>query len=516
MSACRQPPYRIGVAFGAVGDVVAGRLFGVDGHGYPYRRSPVSYATAYADGACTLEIHVDEDIGTFSAWPSRRILGHRVDGRRVELDIAGPGHMVVEVNRLERLLLTVSPPIPPIDASRGTVVHAAALGIMADAGTLATAQINMAIAELSRQGGGTLVFAPGLYRTGTVVMGSGVFIRLEAGAVLLGSENPADYPEEPEDLMAKDLPRSLIPGSRRALIYCAGIEDAGIEGAGMVCGNGSFLRAHAKRRPLINLVRAVESRNLRFDGVYLADSEFWSVHLILCDDISFVGTKIVSEIPPSGWDSWLRPGSRSCWNNADGINPDSSRKVRVAGCLIHTGDDCLPVKNTGTRRNELRDCEDIAVRNCLMITSTTALKIGTESRGEHVRKIRFEGIDVHQASRVIGVDMKDGAEASDIVFRDIRVALCNRPLDIWVIPREDQVGQKHFSRIRDIRIEGLDIRQYMCEGSGYESHVHGHSEAHDVRRVVFVGMRIAGQSVASPPQFHIHVNGHAHDVVFDG
>ncbi len=516
MNTGEKPVYQICAISGVAGEIVSGRLFGGDPGGYPYRRMPVSYATAYADGQCTLEIHVDEGIEAFSAWPPRRILAHRVDGRGVELDVAGPGHLVVQINQLERLLLTVSPPPPPIDASPGTVVQAAALGIMADAGALVTTQINAAIAGLSRQGGGTLVFAPGLYRTGTVVMGSGVFLHLEAGAILLGSDDPADYPEEPEGLMAKNLPRSLIPGSRRGLIYCAGIEGAGIEGAGMVCGNGSFLRVHAKRRPLINLVRAVKSRNLHFGGVYLADSEFWSVHLILCDDISFVGTKIVSEIPPPGWDSWLRPGSRSCWNNADGINPDSSRKVRVEGCLIHTGDDCLPVKNTGTRRNELRDCEDIAVRHCLMITSTTAMKIGTESRGEHVRKICFEDIDVFQASRVIGVDMKDGAEASDILCRDIRVARCNRPLDIWVIPREDQVGQKDFSRIRDIRIEGLDIEEYMCEGSGYESHIHGYSEAHDVRRVVFAGMRIAGWPVAFPSQFHLHVNEHAHDVVFDG
>ncbi|HEY4722475.1 MAG TPA: glycosyl hydrolase family 28-related protein, partial [Anaerolineae bacterium] len=51
-----------------------------------------------------------------------------------------------------------------------------------------------AIDACARQGGGTGFFPAGQYVIGSIVLRSHITLHLDAGAVLLGSEDPADYP----------------------------------------------------------------------------------------------------------------------------------------------------------------------------------------------------------------------------------------------------------------------------------------------------------------------------------
>ena len=58
---------------------------------------------------------------------------------------------------------------------------------------LNTELINETIAELSSKGGGTLYFPSGTYLTGPIKLKSNITIELEAGAILLFSDNFDDY-----------------------------------------------------------------------------------------------------------------------------------------------------------------------------------------------------------------------------------------------------------------------------------------------------------------------------------
>jgi hypothetical protein len=240
--------------------------------------------------------------------------------------------------------------------------------------------------------------------------------------------------------------------------------------------------------------------------VTLRDSEFWNTHLLHCEDVLFRGVKVLNEIPPPGWDEYLRPGSKSIWNNADGINPDSSRRVTIEQCFFHTGDDCVPVKNTGCCGNRLADVVDITVRDCLMRTPVTALKIGTETRGERISGLRFENIHIIEASRVIGLDMKDGVQAHDVSFKDIHVRLCNRPFDIWVIPREDEPGQTRFSSIRKVTLENVRIDRSGSEGANQTSHIMGRAEGFDVQGVILSKLQIDGRLVKQAADMDLETN----------
>ncbi|MCC5846237.1 MAG: hypothetical protein JJU05_18470 [Verrucomicrobia bacterium] len=355
--------------------------------------------------------------------------------------------------------------------------------------------LNKAMAELSRKGGGTLTVSPGVFRVGTLFMQSGVTLHLEAGAVLLASDNMEDFPVEPEENVNRNLPPSLIPGATRRLILFQNVENAGIVGRGVISANGSAWRHRLMpdRRLMMNLMRLVNCKNIRIEGVELRDSEFWTVHAILSERLRFDRVKLISEIPPKGWDRFKNPDSQSVWNNADGINPDSSQDVEILNCVFHTGDDCVPVKNTSTWRGELRDVRRIHVRGGLMRCSTTACKIGTETLGGFMEDIVFEDIDIVQASRAFAADMKDGATGRNLAFRNIRVHRCNRPFDFWILSREKHENQTRFSRLENIEIAHVDFAVTGIEGSNAECHIQGRSPEHTLRGLRFREVFLAGK-----------------------
>lgn len=445
------------------------------------------------------------------------------DGAPVEVYPAGrfdeaggfsrPGHYALLVGDKVEGYLFLDPAgayARPADAIDG-----AAFGVRPDTGQPVTEALNAALEKLRADGGGTLALGPGHYETGTVRMRSGVYLHLDAGAVLQATLDLDAHPLDEPGLWPEDLPRSLIPGTRRRLIYFHEVEESGLLGAGVVCGQGSEMRRrYPGPRAMMQLVRAVDCRRLRFEGVTLRDSEFWNTHLLHCEDVVFRGVKVLNEIPPQGWETYRRPGSKSVWNNADGINPDSSRRVTVEGCFFHTGDDCVPIKNTGCHRDRLADVADITVRDCLMRTSTTALKIGTETRGERIGRVRFEDIHIVESSRVIGLDMKDGAEAHDVVFERIDVRRCNRPFDLWIIPREDQSGQTRFSNIRGVTIADLRIERSATEGGNQTSHIFGRSAEFAVRDIAVRGLEIDGRAVRSASEMDLEVNEWASGVTW--
>ena len=67
-------------------------------------------------------------------------------------------------------------------------------GAAGDGQTLDTQAIQAAIDAGERQGGGTVFFPAGKYVSGSIFLRSHITLQLDAGAILWGSEDPADYP----------------------------------------------------------------------------------------------------------------------------------------------------------------------------------------------------------------------------------------------------------------------------------------------------------------------------------
>jgi polygalacturonase len=230
-------------------------------------------------------------------------------------------------------------------------------GVKGDGTTLDTASIQRAIDYAAANGGGVVDFPAGRYLTGTIQIKSHVTLRLEKGAVLLGSTDAADY-------------RNLDPfidGSGNpmghALIVAVDADQVGIEGEGTIDGQGPGLKARQKPyaiRPF--LVRWVRSSHVTVRDVHLTNPGAWT--------LDFFQTKgaIVDGVT-------IRSRGLGLQNN-DGIDIDSSEDIRVTNCDVISGDDALVIKSTGERPSR-----DIVASHCKLSSHTNAIKLGTESYG---------------------------------------------------------------------------------------------------------------------------------------
>ena len=72
---------------------------------------------------------------------------------------------------------------------RIVVVNAVGDGV-----TNSTKAIQQAIDDCAKGNGGTVTFKPGAYVTGALFLRSNVYLRIDSGVTLLGSQDDADYP----------------------------------------------------------------------------------------------------------------------------------------------------------------------------------------------------------------------------------------------------------------------------------------------------------------------------------
>jgi len=273
-------------------------------------------------------------------------------------------------------------------------------GAAADGSTLATKSIQRAVDACAAAGGGSVYFPPGRYLSGTIFLKSGVALDLEAGAVLLGSKNLADYPETIQSF------RSYTDVyTRKSLIYAEKVENIAIRGRGRIDGQGAAFKGPYLVRPY--MIRVIECRNILVEDVTIVDSPMWVQHYLACDDVVIRGIKVYSNVN----------------SNNDGIDIDCSQRVRISDCDINSGDDAIVLKATANR-----PCRDVVVTNCTLKTHCNALKLGTESNGG------FDNIAVSNCTIFdtrlsgIAVEMVDGGALDRVTFSNIVMTNVGAPI----------------------------------------------------------------------------------------
>jgi polygalacturonase len=221
--------------------------------------------------------------------------------------------------------------------------------------------IQKAIDECHKNGGGKLIFPPGTYLSGTVVLKDNVELHFASGATLLASIDQYDFPRQaqPEYRSQKD------PGGWYALIYAKGATNISITGFGTIDGQGALQepRPYEKGgdqdgRP--RNILFISCKNIVVKDITLRDSGTWNQHYLNCEDVLIDGIKVYNHVN----------------RNNDGIDIDGCRRVILTNSIIDSHDDAIVLKSTGPA-----PCEDIVVSNCIVSSFANGIKMGTESTG---------------------------------------------------------------------------------------------------------------------------------------
>ena len=295
-----------------------------------------------------------------------------------------------------------------------------AFGATGDGRTDDTEALQAAVRACHAAGGGTVRVPAGTYLARPFELRSFVTLELEAGATLLASPRLADYPVEGRDasgeseraglLTTRDaervaiIGRGTIDGNALAFHDATRAHDSGDFDRGLTRQGQAFMPkgvlfehgplAHGERPG--NLVRFFGCRDVLVHGVTIQNSPTWTTHYRQCENVTIEAVRIHSDAS----------GKRI--PNDDGIDLVLCDDVRILGCDIDTGDDCIAL--FGSQR--------VVVTNCTLSTRSVAIRVGYD----HERAIRdciFSNIVVHDANRGLGVFVRGAGSVENVLFSDI-------------------------------------------------------------------------------------------------
>jgi polygalacturonase len=206
-----------------------------------------------------------------------------------------------------------------------------AYGAEGNGQTLNTIAIQKAIDACAAQGGGVVVVPKGVFVSGAIFLKKKVNLMIEKDAVLKGSINQADYPQINTRWEGTEMKFTA------ALVNGDSLKNVKIYGEGMIDGSGdAWLQSRQTRDTTRGAVRLgrprlmgfQNSKGVRVSGLKLHNQAVWCVFILYCEDVVLEDLHIRANhnIPSS-----------------DGIDIDSSKKVKIRRCDIDVNDDCISI-----------------------------------------------------------------------------------------------------------------------------------------------------------------------------
>ncbi|HOQ43695.1 MAG TPA: glycosyl hydrolase family 28 protein [Bryobacteraceae bacterium] len=360
-------------------------------------------------------------------------------------------------------------PVAQAAGSRGqTFFNVLEMGAVPDAKTKNTEVLQRAIDACAAAGGGTVYVPPGVYITGALRLVSNLVLYLEAGSVIKGSPDVADYTLPPSE-----------PGGRprrSGLITANDAENISIIGRGAIDGNGpafvdssrvhhprdfdpKYIRQkeafldpaidtegpHPPRSRPGNMIRLTNCRKVLFRDVTLQNSPSWNLHFVQCDDVGVFGITIHS------LDSDRRVP------NDDGIDISGCRNMRMTGCVIRTGDDCIAVF----------DADGLVVSDCVLEAKSSAIRVGygAHNTDGNIRNCVFSNITI-TGNRAICVNVRGPHSVENVQFSNIQIRTRLHTGHWWGKAEPIHIsaalapGMEKLGRIRNIQFDNIDAQ---CE-----------------------------------------------------
>ena len=334
--------------------------------------------------------------------------------------------------------------------------------------------IQAAIEAAARDGGGTVVVPAGAFLSGSLVLKSNVTLRLDPGAWLVASLDPADgidFAAEFDD----DTENAGWEGG--CFLFARHAHDVGIEGPGTIYGQGDKVfydddadggfhecpknvRTPAWGRPRTTFFEDIEDLTVR--GVIFRNAAFWTLHMAGCRRVVVDGVRVLNDVRGA---------------NNDGIDPDTCKDVVISNCIVETGDDAVVVKNTAPMAAKYGACENVVISGCVLRSRDSALKIGTET-ARAIRRVMLSDCVFRGCSRGVGIWVRDGGVVEDVHVHHVsgntlRYADCpqrdfaprwwgkGEPIFISATPRAVPSAPRP-GIIRNITFDHMDMTSESC------------------------------------------------------
>lgn len=324
-------------------------------------------------------------------------------------------------------------PRPEIPAREASVADFGGVG---DGITLNTEAFAAVIDHLARQGGGRVVVPQGVWFTGPIEFKDNIELHLDENAILLFSNNTADYPLVEVTFEGLNTWRCQSP------IMAHHLKNVAITGKGIIDGNGDAWRAvkrgkmapddwrklvksggilsengenwypsesykfgattgadqnvstwaktkedfekmHDFLRPVMISIHYCE--NVLLEGVTFQNSPAWNIHPAMC--VNLTVNDIFVRCP------WYA-------QNGDGIDVESCKNVIITNSVFDVGDDGICIKSGKDEAGRKRGipCENIIVDNCAVFHGHGGFVVGSEMSGGvknvKVTNCKFSGTDV--------------------------------------------------------------------------------------------------------------------------
>ena len=380
----------------------------------------------------------------------------------------------------------------PAPRKNAVTLNVRDFGAKGDGTTRDTGAIQQAIDRCSVFGGGEVLVPAGNYFTGAIALRSNVLVRLEKDTAIIGPPDFADYPVTQVRWEGK-----WIQG-RVGLIYAIDASHIGVVGPGKIVGNPALRGRPNPQNPLRHpaLIEPIGCREIRLEDFSTSYSTMWSIHPANCENIAIKNLTI-----------------RSTGGNGDGIDIDSCRHVRIDGCDIATGDDCISIKSG--RGSEgfslLQTSEDIVIANCTMADSIFAcIGIGSETPGG-IRNVRIEHCKFTGA-RTFALYIKSrpgrGAFIEDIVANDLDVAgtaggfLCLNLLGSGIQDAAPVAGDEGIPTVRNFKFSNVRVKDCPVLVDGVRIHPNKPLDGFSLTNVT--GTCAKGISLANVRKAEIH------------
>ncbi|GAB4848242.1 hypothetical protein Ancab_002909 [Ancistrocladus abbreviatus] len=342
---------------------------------------------------------------------------------------------------------------------RKFVVSITEFGGVGDGKTSNTQAFRKAVQHLKRfenRGGSQLNVPKGIWVTGSFNLTSNFTLFLEEGALILGSQDPKDWPII-EPLPSYGRGRERLGGRHISLIHGNGLSNVVITGHnGTIDGQGKMWWDQWWNRTLEHtrghLVELMNSNNILISNLTFRNSPFWTIHPVYCSHVFVKNMTILAPLNAP---------------NTDGVDPDSSTHVCIEDCYIESGDDLVAVKSGWDQygMSMARPSSNIIVRRVSGTTPTcSGVGIGSEMSGG-IANITIE--DIYVWDSAAGVRIKADVGRGGYITN---ISIANLTLHRVKIPIKFSRGandhpDEGWDRTAVPRVKGISISNVVSLNS---------------------------------------------------